>query len=67
MPSSDDALRLGCFATVFAAMAVWELSSAQRVLTVGRVQRWSTNVAMLVLGLAIVRVAMPLTLTGSAQ
>ena len=67
MPSSDDALRLGCFAAVFAAMAVWELSSAQRVLTVGRVQRWSTNVAMLVLGLAIVRVAMPLTLTGSAQ
>ncbi len=67
MPSSDDALRLGSFAAVFAAMAVWELASAQRVLTVRRVRRWSTNVAMLWLGLALVRVAMPVTLAESAQ
>lgn len=67
MPSNEDALRLGCFAAVFAAMAVWELVSARRVLHVGRMRRWSTNVAMLLLGLALVRVAMPLTLTGSAQ
>ncbi len=67
MVSNADALRVSCFVTVFATMAIWELLSSTRALTVRRARRWPTNVAMLVLGLALVRVAIPLTLAETAQ
>ena len=39
-PSLEIAVRLGCFAAVFASMALWEWFAPRRHLTAGRRPRW---------------------------
>jgi sterol desaturase/sphingolipid hydroxylase (fatty acid hydroxylase superfamily) len=66
LPVSETALRLGCFAGIFALMAGWEALAPLRARAVPRSLRWSNNFALLLLGTLIVRLAVPLTAVGAA-
>jgi sterol desaturase/sphingolipid hydroxylase (fatty acid hydroxylase superfamily) len=54
------AIRLAAFAGIFALMAAWELIAPRRVLRVGRVPRWPSNLGIVVLDTALVRVLLPM-------
>ena len=60
--SREDEIRILIFASVFVLAAAWELFASRRVASLSRVQRWSTNLGMLVLGIGAIRVLMPMTL-----
>lgn len=59
-------LRLGVFAGVLAAMALWELRAPRRDLSGSRGRRWTTNLALAALGTIILRIAVPLLAVGVA-
>jgi sterol desaturase/sphingolipid hydroxylase (fatty acid hydroxylase superfamily) len=59
-------IRVGFFAGVFAIVALWELASPQRVLRLGRRERWFANLGILLLNTAVVRVAFPSAAVGMA-
>lgn len=63
---SEPAIRLGCFAAVFAAMAVWELLAPRRALTAGRPLRWASNLGLVVLNSLLLRFVAPLGAVGVA-
>jgi len=58
---------LGAMALVFAALAALELMVPRRSLRHGRSRRWVTNLGLLALDTALVRVAVPLLMVGTAQ
>ena len=58
--------RLGSFALVFAAMALWEQVAEKRERRCGRPQRWTANLSISVLDALLVRLVFPLTLAGVA-
>ncbi|NOY62311.1 MAG: sterol desaturase family protein [Gammaproteobacteria bacterium] len=60
------ALRLGAFFTVFAAMAIWEVVSPRRLLTVSKLMRWGNNLTLVVLNSVILRLIFPLAAVGVA-
>lgn len=53
------ALRLGVFAAVFAALALWERSAPARVLRLPRAQRWQANVGLAIVSTLLVRFILP--------
>lgn len=55
------AVRLGAFLSVFALMAAWEWAAPARARRLGRVQRWSANLGLVLLGSVLLRVALPTT------
>lgn len=59
-------IRLGAFAAVFAAMAVWEVMAPRRVPTVGRVWRWGNNLGVLVVDIIALRLVFPTAAVGVA-
>ncbi len=59
-------IRLGAFAMVFAAMAIWELAAPRRGLTVGRWPRWPSNLGILLVDIATVRVLVPSAAVGAS-
>lgn len=58
---------LGAMALVFAALAALELMVPRRSLRHGRSRRWVTNLGLFALDTALVRVAVPLLMVGTAQ
>ncbi|WP_454597582.1 sterol desaturase family protein [Qipengyuania sp. SM2507] len=58
---------LGAMALVFAALAALELMVPRRPLRHGRARRWVTNLGLFALDTALVRVAVPLLMVGTAQ
>jgi len=62
----EPALRLGCFAGIFAAMALWELLAPRRRQIFGRGQRWPSNIGVVVLDTLLVRLVFPTAAVGVA-
>jgi sterol desaturase/sphingolipid hydroxylase (fatty acid hydroxylase superfamily) len=60
------AIRLAAFAGVFLAMALWEVVSPKRALTVGRRLRWPGNLGVVVVDTLIVRALFPTAAVGVA-
>ena len=65
-PSVELAVRVGCFAAVFAAMALWEWFAPRRRLTVGRALRWPGNLGILAIDIIAVRLLVPIAAVGVA-
>lgn len=59
--ASEVALRLGVFAAVFVAMALLELAIPKRRLVAPKPRRWTTNIAIVLLDSAIIRLMASLT------
>jgi sterol desaturase/sphingolipid hydroxylase (fatty acid hydroxylase superfamily) len=54
-------VRLACFAAVFTAIALWEWRAPRRRLTAQKTRRWMSNLALVALNSALVRIVLPLT------
>jgi sterol desaturase/sphingolipid hydroxylase (fatty acid hydroxylase superfamily) len=59
-------IRLSAFALIFVAMAAWEIAAPRRVLTVGRKPRWPSNLGILLVDVAAVRILVPTAAVGAA-
>ncbi len=59
-------IRVGFFVGVFALVALWERASPQRVLRLTRRQRWTTNLALVLLNTVLVRLLFPAAAVGMA-
>jgi len=57
----EPAIRIGFFFGVFAAMAAWEWLAPRRALSVSRVWRWTSNLGIVALNTALVRLLLPTT------
>ena len=57
--STEAAVRLICFASVFTIMALWEIAAPRRRLKVGKPLRWTSNLGLVALNTVIVRVVLP--------
>jgi sterol desaturase/sphingolipid hydroxylase (fatty acid hydroxylase superfamily) len=60
------AVRVGAYAAVFAAMALWEWWAPRRQLTAGRKPRWAGNLGILAIDIVAVRLLIPTTVVGVA-
>ncbi len=61
MLTREAAIRLGVFITVFAAMALWEAASPRRPRSYSRFRRWPSNLTVVALNTAFVRILLPAT------
>ncbi|EKE67948.1 MULTISPECIES: sterol desaturase family protein [Alphaproteobacteria] len=59
-------IRLGAFAAIFMAMALWELMAPRRRQAIGRLRRWPGNLGIVVLNTLLVRLAFPTAAVGVA-
>jgi sterol desaturase/sphingolipid hydroxylase (fatty acid hydroxylase superfamily) len=59
------AIRVGFFAAIFAAMALWELVCPARALMAGR-SRWPANLGIFVIDILTVRLVSPTAVVGAA-
>ena len=59
-------IRLGAFAGVLVAMAVWELLAPRRPQRIGRARRWPGNLGVVVLDTIILRIIFPTAAVGMA-
>ena len=59
-------IRLGFFVGVFALMAVWEVAAPRRARLLTRLQRWSSNIGLVVLNTALLRLLFPAAAVGMA-
>jgi sterol desaturase/sphingolipid hydroxylase (fatty acid hydroxylase superfamily) len=64
--TSEPAVRLGVFAGVFAAMALWELLAPRRRQAIGRLRRWPSNLGIVLLDTLLVRLVFPVAAVGVA-
>lgn len=60
----EPAVRLVCFAAVFASMLLWEVLAPRRRLSLPRLARWPSNLGILALNTVIVRVGLPTAAVG---
>lgn len=66
MPINEATLRLGTFFGVFLAMAVWEAAAPRRARAFSRLTRWPSNLVIVALNTALVRLLLPTTAVGLA-
>jgi sterol desaturase/sphingolipid hydroxylase (fatty acid hydroxylase superfamily) len=66
MPSTQNVVRLSCFLGVFLLMALWELAAPRRKLTAHKPLRWASNLGLTILNSLVVRVAVPISMVGTA-
>ena len=59
-------VRLSAFVGVFALVALWELAAPRRALRVSRSVRWTSNVGIVVVDTALVRLVFPIAAAGGA-
>jgi sterol desaturase/sphingolipid hydroxylase (fatty acid hydroxylase superfamily) len=57
---NESAIRFTMFASVFLVMAAWEIWAPRRRQTIGREQRWPSNLGIIALDTIIVRLVFPL-------
>jgi sterol desaturase/sphingolipid hydroxylase (fatty acid hydroxylase superfamily) len=62
----EPVIRLGAFAAIFVAMALWELLAPRRPQAIGRLRRWPGNLGIVVLNTLLVRLAFPTAAVGVA-
>jgi len=62
----EPVVRLSAFASVFVAMALWEVLAPRRRQTVTRALRWPSNLGIVVLDTLLVRILFPTTAVGLA-
>ncbi|MEQ8393931.1 sterol desaturase family protein [Thalassobaculum sp.] len=62
----EPAIRLGIFAGVFAAMALWELAAPRRHQKIGRLGRWPGNLGVVAVDTILVRLLFPTAAVGMA-
>lgn len=62
----EPAIRLGAFASIFGAMALWEVLAPRRRQTVGRWRRWPANLGIVALDSLLVRLVFPTAAVGVA-
>ena len=65
-PASEMIVRIGFAATLFAALALWEVLSPCRALLIGRKPRWPGNLGILVVDALAVRLLIPTAAVGMA-
>jgi sterol desaturase/sphingolipid hydroxylase (fatty acid hydroxylase superfamily) len=65
-PTLEILVRLSAFAAVFAALAAWEVFAPRRKLLVGRQPRWPSNLGIVVVDAALVRLLIPTAAVGAA-
>src|SRR6516225_7211706 len=65
--TSEAAIRLICFASVFVVMALWEIVVPRRSLKVAKPLRWTSNLGLVALNTAFVRVILPTGAVGMAD
>jgi sterol desaturase/sphingolipid hydroxylase (fatty acid hydroxylase superfamily) len=65
-PALIIAIRVGCYAAVFATLALWEWSAPRRKLVAGRKARWPGNLGVLAVDIAVVRLLVPTAAVGFA-
>jgi sterol desaturase/sphingolipid hydroxylase (fatty acid hydroxylase superfamily) len=65
-PTLEIVLRVAAAAGIFAALAAWEVFRPKRSLGVGRLRRWPSNIAILFVDAAAVRVLIPTAAVGVA-
>jgi sterol desaturase/sphingolipid hydroxylase (fatty acid hydroxylase superfamily) len=63
---SEPLIRLGAFALVFTAMALWELLAPWRAQVLPRRRRWPANLGILAVDALVVRVLFPTAAVGAA-
>jgi len=61
MLSNEAAVRLGAFTAVFTAMALWEAAAPRRPRSYSRFRRWPSNLVIVALNTAFVRISLPAT------
>src|SRR6266404_3669524 len=61
MLTHETAVRLGAFITIFSAMALWEAATPRRPRSYSRFMRWPSNLAIVALNTAFVRILLPAT------
>jgi len=59
LTSNETTIRLSIFFGVFAVMAAWEALAPRRARSHGRLRRWPSNIAIVVLNSIILRLAIP--------
>ena len=64
--ANEPLIRLVAFGGILAAMAAWEILAPRRVQEIGRGRRWPSNIAIVVLDTALVRLIFPMTAVGVA-
>ncbi|MDD2924760.1 sterol desaturase family protein [Rhodoferax sp.] len=62
----EPAIRLGFFLGVFALIASWERLAPRRALTVSKALRWGSNLGLVMLNTALLRLLFPLAAAGMA-
>jgi sterol desaturase/sphingolipid hydroxylase (fatty acid hydroxylase superfamily) len=62
----ESVIRLGCFAGVLALMAAWEFLAPRRRLSTAKPPRWLSNLGLVALDTAVVRLLFPLGAAGVA-
>jgi sterol desaturase/sphingolipid hydroxylase (fatty acid hydroxylase superfamily) len=60
------AVRLGCFLGVLLVMAIWEVLTPRRPLTVRKAPRWTSNLGLVVFNAVLARFLVPVTAVGAA-
>lgn len=55
----EAAIRLGCFLSIFAVMALWELAAPRRALVVSKRVRWLNNLALAGVNTVLLRLLFP--------
>jgi sterol desaturase/sphingolipid hydroxylase (fatty acid hydroxylase superfamily) len=60
------AIRLGSFFGIFAIIALWEIASPRRMLSLSRWQRWTNNVGLVFLNTIVIRLLFPAAAIGVA-
>lgn len=63
---AEPVIRLGFFLGVLGLMALWELLSPRRPLSIGRLRRWPNNLGLVVVDTALLRLLFPLAAVGTA-
>ncbi len=59
MPVNEAAIRLAALIAVFTAMALWEVAAPRRPRAYSRFRRWPSNLAIVALNAALVRILFP--------
>ena len=59
-------IRLGAFLCVFVLVALWELAAPRRPLRVSKAVRWTSNIGIVILDTALLRIVFPAAAVGIA-